>query len=143
MADALPDCRTLLLARRGPHLHVTLNRPETRNALSAEMVEELGAVMDAVAGDRGVRSLVLRGAGGTFCAGGDIREFRSAYQAAPRPEDGPDPIAVDNRRFGRFMTRFNSLPQTVVAVIEGVGHRRSSPGAVRPDAPAACPCISR
>ena len=119
MADILPACRTLLLEQRGPHLHVTLNRPETRNALSAEMVDEFGAVMDAVASDRGIRSLVLRGAGGTFCAGGDIREFRSAYQAAARPEDGPDPIAVNNRRFGDFMARLNSLPQTVVAVIEG------------------------
>lgn len=119
MADALPACNTLLLQRQGPHLHVTLNRPEARNALSAEMVDELDAVMDAVAGERGVRSLVLRGAGGTFCAGGDIREFRSAYQASARPAEGPDPIAVNNRRFGHFMTRFNSLPQVVVAVIEG------------------------
>ncbi len=119
MTDALPACETLLLERRGRHLHVTLNRPETRNALSAGMVDELGAVIDAVAGDRGLQSLVLRGAGGTFCAGGDISEFRSVYQAGARPEDGPDPIAVSNRRYGRLMARLNGLPQTVVAVIEG------------------------
>lgn len=123
MTDALPACETLLLERRGRHLHVTLNRPETRNALSAGMVDELGAVIDAVAGDRGLQSLVLRGAGGTFCAGGDISEFRSVYQAGACPEDGPDPIAVSNRRYGRLMARLNGLPQTVVAVSRG---RRSA-----------------
>ena len=115
----LPECAHLKLALRGANLHVTLDRPESRNALTEEMVRELLAVIDAIAGDRGVRSIVLRGAGGTFCAGGDIKGFRASF-SAPLPADGaPDPIAVNNRRFGEFMARINAVPQTVVAVVEG------------------------
>ncbi|MFL6714060.1 MAG: enoyl-CoA hydratase/isomerase family protein [Sulfurifustis sp.] len=115
----LPDCTTLKLEQHGPHLHVTLNRPDVRNALTEEMVRELSALMDEIADDRAVRSVVLRGTGGTFCAGGDIKGFRASF-GTPAPADGaPDPIAVNNRRFGSFMTRLNTLPQTVVAVVEG------------------------
>lgn len=118
MTTSLPSCQTLELGRRGPHLHVTLNRPEARNALSEEMVNELLAVADAIADDRGVRTVALRGAGGTFCAGGDIKGFQAAF-GAPPPAGAPDPVAAHNRRFGEFLMRMNALPQTIVAVIEG------------------------
>lgn len=119
MTTPLPACATLKLERRGPHLHVTLNRPEARNALTEEMVRELLAVTAAIADDRAVRSVVLRGADGTFCAGGDIKGFRAAFSTPPPAHGAADPIAVNNRRFGEFMTRINALPQTVVAVVEG------------------------
>ncbi|OGI62401.1 MAG: enoyl-CoA hydratase [Candidatus Muproteobacteria bacterium RBG_16_60_9] len=119
MTTSLPHCQTLQLDLKGPHLHVTLNRPESRNALTEEMVRELLAVIDAITDDRDVRSVVLRGAGGTFCSGGDIKGFQTSF-SAPAPAGGErDPIAANNRRFGEFMTRMNSLPQTVVAVVEG------------------------
>lgn len=119
MSVPLPDCERLVLERRGPHLHVILNRPAARNALDAGMVGELSTVARAVAKDATVRSLVLRGAGGTFCAGGDIREF-GTLSASGRGEAGAiDPIAAHNRRYGEFLDLFNSLPQTVVTVVEG------------------------
>jgi isohexenylglutaconyl-CoA hydratase len=119
MTTSLPDCQTLKLSQEGPHLHVTLNRPESRNALTEELVRELLAVIDAIADDRDVRSIVLRGAGGTFCSGGDIKGFQASFNA-PAPAAGErDPIAVNNRRFGEFITRMNALPQIVVAVVEG------------------------
>jgi isohexenylglutaconyl-CoA hydratase len=119
MTTSLPDCQTLKLSQEGPHLHVTLNRPESRNALTEEVVHELLAVIDAIADDRDVRSVVLRGAGGTFCSGGDIKGFQASFNA-PAPAAGErDPIAVNNRRFGEFITRMNALPQIVVAVVEG------------------------
>jgi isohexenylglutaconyl-CoA hydratase len=100
-------------------LHVTLNRPDARNALTEEMVRELLTVIEAINDNRTVRSVVLRGAGGTFCSGGDIKGFRAAF-SAPAPAGGErDRIAINNRRFGELMTRLNALGQTVVAVIEG------------------------
>jgi isohexenylglutaconyl-CoA hydratase len=114
----LPRCEHLLLHRQGPHLQVTLNRPEARNALSDAMLAELSALLEAVAPDRTLASLVLRGAGGTFCAGGDLKGFKAAFEAPPAAGE-PDPIALDNRRFGAFMTRLDSLPQAVVALVEG------------------------
>ena len=51
MTTSLPHCQTLQLKQQGPHLHVTLNRPDSRNALTEEMVRELLAVIDAIADD--------------------------------------------------------------------------------------------
>jgi len=115
----LPQLEHLRVERRGPRLHVTLNRPEARNALSREMVAELIAVAEFLQKEREVGCVVLSGAGGVFCAGGDIKGFKASFDA-PKPKRGkPDPIAVNNRRFGKFLSLFAALPQTVVAVVEG------------------------
>jgi isohexenylglutaconyl-CoA hydratase len=119
MAQELPSCKTLLLRRDGGLLHVTLNRPETKNALDGEMVLELLAVVEFLEAASGVAAVVLRGAGGTFCAGGDIKGFMAQFNT-PAPAPGEkDPIAAQNRRFGTFLARFDSLPQTIVVAVEG------------------------
>ena len=60
---SLPNTDTLLLNLEGGVLHVTLNRPDSRNAMSLAMVGELRAVLDSVRADAEVRAIVLRGAG--------------------------------------------------------------------------------
>ncbi|MCC5812958.1 MAG: enoyl-CoA hydratase/isomerase family protein [Ectothiorhodospiraceae bacterium] len=117
-----PKCSSLLLKQIGPHLHITLNRPDTRNALSEEMVQELLLVLEHIEGDRGVRSIILRGAGGTFCAGGDIKRFKANVDSQPPPTGKPDPVATRNQRFGEFLSRVNQLPQVVVSVVEGAAY---------------------
>jgi 2-(1,2-epoxy-1,2-dihydrophenyl)acetyl-CoA isomerase len=57
---------------------VTLNRPAQRNALDAAVREGLARAVDAVRADAGVRALVITGAGGAFCAGGDLRSMAAA-----------------------------------------------------------------
>lgn len=115
----LPTTDTLKLELApGGVLHVTLHRPEVRNAMSLRMVGELEAVLDAVKDRRDVRVLVLRGAGGHFCAGGDIRDMAAARGPAPEPGD-PDPAAQVNRAFGTVITKVDRAPQAVVAVLEG------------------------
>jgi isohexenylglutaconyl-CoA hydratase len=117
--SSLPECQTLLLLREGSILRVTINRPETRNALTAEVVQELTTVTDYAAADPTLRTIVLRGSDGTFCAGGDIKGFKQSFEA-PAPKEGErDPFALNNRRFGDFLIKFTNLPQTVVGVIEG------------------------
>ena len=118
MTAPLPATETLDLAARDGVLHVTLARPEVRNAMSARMVEELQAVLAAVADDRSVRALVLRGSGGHFCAGGDIKDMSAARSASFEPGDG-DPIAIMNRTFGSMLAAIEGAPQPVVAVCEG------------------------
>src|SRR5580700_11577624 len=54
---------------------LTMNRPEARNALSGEMNLALAAAIRRCANDPAVRCLVLTGAGGAFCAGGDVKGF--------------------------------------------------------------------
>jgi isohexenylglutaconyl-CoA hydratase len=115
----LPTCKSLLLNREGSRLYVTLNRPETRNALTGEVVLELLAVVEFLEQARDIGAVVLRGAGGTFCAGGDIKGFMASFNTPPPAPGERDPIAVQNRRFGAFLARFDALPQTIVLVIEG------------------------
>jgi 2-(1,2-epoxy-1,2-dihydrophenyl)acetyl-CoA isomerase len=50
-----------------------MNRPDRRNALSEAMVSALGAVLAQVKTDEAVGCVVLTGAGGAFCAGGDVK----------------------------------------------------------------------
>ena len=57
---------------------LTLNRPATRNALDEVMKRELTQAVREVQADRSIRALVLAGAGGVFCAGGDIRAMQGA-----------------------------------------------------------------
>jgi isohexenylglutaconyl-CoA hydratase len=114
----LPECQTLLLRRDGWRLDVTLSRPEARNAMSFAMVRELTAVFAAVADDRSLRAVVLRGAGGNFCAGGDVKDMAAARGAEPGP-DGKDPLAAGNRSFGAMLTAVEAAPQAVIAALEG------------------------
>ncbi len=51
---------------------LTFNRPQLRNALTHDMMAEIGAAVAEVAADPSARVLILRGAGGHFCAGGDL-----------------------------------------------------------------------
>ncbi|HEV7265246.1 MAG TPA: enoyl-CoA hydratase-related protein [Falsiroseomonas sp.] len=59
-------------ARDGGVLTLTLDYPERRNALALGLREQLHDILDAASGDETVRAIVLTGAGGTFCSGGDI-----------------------------------------------------------------------
>ncbi len=115
--SAYPDCECLSLKREGWRLEVTLDRPETRNALTHRMMVEIGGVVDALAADGEVRAVVLRGAGGHFSAGGDIN-FMKDLLPAPEP-DQPDPLFAPYRFFGDVLVRLNHLPQAVIAVVEG------------------------
>ena len=119
MTTAMPTGKTLLLRRDRSRLHLTLNRPETKNALSADMVQELLAVVDFLEQAHDIGAVVLRGAGGTFCAGGDIKGFMAQFDVPPPAPGEKDPIALQNRRFGAFLARFDRLPQVIVTVIEG------------------------
>lgn len=114
----LPGCQTLLLRREGWRLHVTLNRPAARNAMSFAMIRELIDLFTAIADDHSLRAVILRGAAGNFCAGGDIKDMAAARSAEPGP-DGKDPLAASNRLFGTMLSRVEAAPQAVLAVLEG------------------------
>jgi isohexenylglutaconyl-CoA hydratase len=122
MATDLREFDNLKVERAGARLHVTLNRPETRNALSRDMVRELLVVADLLEHDASIASVVLRGAAGTFCAGGDIKGFMASINSPPPPPGEKDSIARGNRDFGTLLSRFDALPQTVVVVVEGAAY---------------------
>lgn len=115
----LPSLTDITAERRQSALLVTLDRPKARNAITGAMVESLVALADWLEGNRDVRVVVLRGAGGAFCGGGDIREFGKMLMT-PEPAPGePDPIAAGNRVFGDLLLKLDALPQVLIAVVEG------------------------
>jgi isohexenylglutaconyl-CoA hydratase len=83
------------------------------------MVAELSAAFAGITGRREVRAVVLRGAGGNFCAGGDLKEMAAARAASPGPGPGGDPLVDSNRAVGRLLRQIDEAPQVVVAVCEG------------------------
>jgi len=109
---------TLIVQQYGAVLHVTLNRPEQRNAMSAQMLNELIEVFGQIKDDLSIRAVVLRGAGGHFCAGGDIKDMAALRMAAAQAASNQPYIAF-NRLFGTLIETVNHAPQIVVAVLEG------------------------
>jgi isohexenylglutaconyl-CoA hydratase len=120
---SLPEnSQTIRLERQGPVLHLTLARPERRNAMSVAMVTEIEAAFAAVEADPGLRIVVIRGAGGHFCAGGDVADMAEAAGQAPTGPPGTvggDPIAAMNRRFGTMLAVVERSRAATVAVCEG------------------------
>ena len=99
-------------------LHVKLNRPEARNAMTRDMVVAIRALFTAIHDDRGVRVVVVRGAGGHFCAGDDLKEMLSSGLKAPAADE-VDIVAANSRDFGDTMRLVGSAPQVVIAICEG------------------------
>ncbi len=67
----------VLLQREGPRLLLTLNRPRRHNAFSAELRDAFVEGLQLALGDDSIEEIVLRGAGASFCSGGDLDEFGS------------------------------------------------------------------
>ena len=76
----LPETETLELELKNGWLTIWFNQPENRNALSDALVADLGMVLKSVRDDRSVRGITLRGRGGVFCAGADLKNFKENFQ---------------------------------------------------------------
>lgn len=100
----------LLVTREGPVLRWTLNRPERRNALDASLKAALLEALDRAEADP-PRVLVLRGAGGAFCAGQDLSERLGAT--------GADLGRSIREVYAPLVTRLRQLPCISIAVVEG------------------------
>ncbi len=111
----LPTVKFLDLERAGDTLTIWFNRPEVKNALSDEMAGELAAVLEALPEEADIRFVILRGRGGAFCSGGDLKMFKSVFQGGASRED----IVEFNASFGRMCHAINGLPQLFIVLIEG------------------------
>ncbi|MBN9514918.1 MAG: enoyl-CoA hydratase/isomerase family protein [Alphaproteobacteria bacterium] len=113
----MADYAFLKLERRDAVAWLTLNRPERRNALTHGMMLELEHAFARIADNPFCRVLVIRGAGGHFCAGGDLDAMA---EMPPRPENGTqDPLLPPYRQFGNALLALDSLPQATISVVEG------------------------
>jgi 2-(1,2-epoxy-1,2-dihydrophenyl)acetyl-CoA isomerase len=102
----------VLLEVRNHVAHVTLNRPQAGNALDLEMAKELASVSLECEGNRDVRAVLLRGAGNTFSAGGDVKAFFSQKDLSHYLREMTPHIHLAISRFAR-------LDAPVIAAVEG------------------------
>src|ERR687894_3137258 len=107
----MPD--SLKVTRSGPLATVTMNRPDSHNALNAALIEELTRCFEEISDDDGVRVVVLAGEGRSFCAGADIGYMRDT--AAFSYEENLE----DARRLAVMYRAVDELPKPVVAKVRG------------------------
>lgn len=107
MSDAL------LLRRDGDVVHLSLARPDVRNALDEELIRSVTSALRHEVRDPGVRFVVLRGEGKVFCAGADLQYMQRLATAdhATNLEDA--------RRLGELFSALSHCPRPVVARVHG------------------------
>jgi len=107
--------RHVLLAVSGGIATLTLNRPERKNPLTFESYDELAQIFRAAARDKSVKAIVITGAGGNFCSGGDVFEI-----IKPLTEMGTSALLDFTRMTGELVKAMRAAPQPIIAAIDGV-----------------------
>lgn len=109
----MPDFQTIEFKRDGAIAVLTLNRPQRLNAINKQMLGELEAALDAAEADDSIRALVVKGAGGNFSSGFDLKE-----QLEARPSGHAVWREILDRDFSA-VTRFWSLSKPTIAAVNG------------------------
>ena len=104
--------QTLTLDHDGPVALMTLNRPEKRNAISPQMIDDLLAALEAVEASA-ARVAILTGAGKAFCAGMDLEVLRTISSQTPEQN------LQDSRRMAQLFRRLWSFPKPLIAAVNG------------------------
>ncbi|MFL6758412.1 enoyl-CoA hydratase family protein [Sphingomonas sp.] len=94
---------------------ITLDRPERKNPLTFESYEELRATFHRLDHDRHVKAVVIQGAGGNFCSGGDVHEI-----IGPLTKMDCDGLLRFTRMTGDLVRAMRACPQPIIAAVEGV-----------------------
>jgi enoyl-CoA hydratase/carnithine racemase len=94
---------------------ITLNRPERKNPLTFESYDELRDTFRALKQARSVKAVVIRGAGGNFCSGGDVHEI-----IGPLTRMDSAGLLKFTRMTGDLVRAMRSCPQPIIAAVEGV-----------------------
>jgi enoyl-CoA hydratase len=103
---------TLQIRKDGPVDWVTLNRPDSLNALNRQMVDDLLDYTQSLYWDKAVRVVVLQGAGRAFCAGLDLKERDNSPRS---PTNG----LTSQRRISEIVMRMRRCPQPFISLVQG------------------------
>ena len=103
---------TLIYEKKGKIAYITFNRPETRNAMDWEMIQEISQAISEVEKDEDVGILILTGAGRAFISGGDIGWINKGA-------DAPYSFYLEHDQLMRISLRLEKLPVPVIAAING------------------------
>lgn len=105
---------------------ITLNRPQARNALTAELKTALLGALRQAASSPEVRAVLITGAGQAFCAGQDLREHAGLLEAGGQDEAAPAagapsaPLDTVREHYNPLVLAIRSMPKPVVAAVNGV-----------------------
>ncbi len=97
----------IVTERSGSILSIQFNRPEKKNALTMSMYDTVAELLNAAAGDDGIRVVLLHGAGDSFSAGNDLGDF---LKNPPKGYDSPQ---------GRFIDALNNFDKPLIAAVHG------------------------
>ncbi len=106
---------TLLLDISGNVAHITLNRPDKRNAISTQMIADLQSALDAIEKSH-ARVAILTGAGKAFCAGMDLEMLSAIAKQSPAENQ------EDSRRIAKMLRRIWSFPRPLIAAVNGAAY---------------------
>jgi enoyl-CoA hydratase/carnithine racemase len=109
------ETRHFLWRTEGPVGVITLNRPERKNPLTFESYAELRDLFRQMESEKTIKTIVLAGAGGNFCSGGDVHEI-----IGPLTRMRPDELLQFTRMTGDLVKAMRRCPQPVIAAVEGV-----------------------
>ncbi|HUI59659.1 MAG TPA: enoyl-CoA hydratase family protein [Steroidobacteraceae bacterium] len=115
MSEFAPQPRHFLWHREGRVGLITLNRPERKNPLTFESYAELRDLFRELTRVDSVRAIVLSGAGGNFCSGGDVHEI-----IGPLTRRTPPELLDFTRMTGDLVKAMRHCPQPIVAAVDGV-----------------------
>jgi len=102
---------TLIVERTGAIAKVVMNRPEARNALDLTMRREMLGALDEIEADPTARVVILTGAGGHFCSGGDVKTMKKPHTAA----EGRGRVELLNK----MVLRLVNFPLPTIAMVDG------------------------
>jgi len=123
MARTLDTGTTDLLGRIEDRVAVlTFNRPDRRNALSTEMYGGFATALKTIAGDDTVRVVMITGAGGAFCAGGDVKAMNDSHKTGAGDRvtlSAEDRLADLQARQREVSLALHNFPKPVVAALPG------------------------
>ena len=94
---------------------ITINRPERKNPLTFDSYAELGQTFRALGHVDDVKTVVITGAGGNFCSGGDVHEIIGPLLEMDMPR-----LLDFTRMTGELVKAMRSCPQPIIAAIEGI-----------------------
>src|SRR6266545_6398915 len=98
---------------------VTLNRPERKNPLTLESYGELRDMFRDLVYADAVKTVVVTGAGGNFCSGGDVHEIIGPLVEMQRKDDMAGLLAF-TRMTGDLVKAMRACPQPIVAAVDGI-----------------------
>ncbi|HLG93002.1 MAG TPA: crotonase/enoyl-CoA hydratase family protein [Acidimicrobiales bacterium] len=106
----------LLFERDGPVAIVTMNRPEAKNAFSTPMLVGMADAWEEIDGDDAIRCAILTGAGGTFCAGADLKAM---FGGAGDDDPYRERMRADPDLHWKALLRHYHLRKPLIAAVEG------------------------